>query len=391
MNTSARFRLGVAALFLIIIVAGCVPPRIGVSWPTLSVLSLYGQDKVVVTYADHIAVINPANGTPVRVLDDEGNPRKDENGNDRIWSFGQSDYEGAQFFANPFPLDDETLLLVGHNQRLYELDIPSGKVLGAIGPDLPGKVLTDFAHDDRYFFLPLETGGIAAVDKDSYETRWVAEEDSQGTWSPPIIVDDVVYFTALDHYLYAVNAQDGALLWRVDLEGAALASPLYDNERLFVGSVSNKVFEVSVEGEVISQFQTRDWVWSKPILMDGVLYVSDLGGYVYALDVDNGLAELWSARVSARGIRPSPIVTQDYVIVASRDGTVHWLDKTDGVELFFKEVEGRPEILSEMLLLQPSETLELPEAMLIVATTNPGHLLVSYNLDTGRENWVYRR
>lgn len=390
-NNFARFRLGVAALFMMIVSVSCVPPRIGVSWPAVSLLSLYGQDNIIVSYADHIAVLNPANGTPLKVLDSAGQARKDENGVDRIWSFQQSDYEGAQFFANPIQIDEETMLLIGHNERLYELDIPSAKVLGAVGTPLPGKVLADLAFDERYFFLPLETGGIAALDKDSYETRWVAEERSQGVWSSPIIVEDVVYFTALDHYLYAINAQDGTLLWRTDLEGAALASPLFYAGRLFVGSVANRVFEISTDGEILSQFQTRDWVWSRPIIDGEILYVADLGGYVYALDTNDGLNEVWSVKVSTRGIRPSPIVTEDYVIVASRDGTVHWLDKIDGVELFFKEVEGRPEILSDMLLVRPSETLDLPEPMLIVATMNPSHLLISYNLDTGRENWVYRR
>jgi outer membrane protein assembly factor BamB len=139
------------------------------------------------------------------------------------------------------------------------------------------------------------------------------------------------------------------------------------------------------------------------------LYAADLAGYVYALNPDD-LTQIWGTKAASRGIRPAPLVTDEFVVAASRDGKVYWLARETGEVVFSKEVEGRPEILSDLLLLEPTaasedaegedgenaETtpeLKIDEPMVLVATLNNSHLVVAMPLDytSTYPGWVYAR
>jgi outer membrane protein assembly factor BamB len=111
---------------------------------------------------------------------------------------------------------------------------------------------------------------------------------------------------------------------------------------------------------------------------------------VHALDTNDNLSVVWSVQASSRGIRPGPIVYDDRVIVASRDGIVHWLDKRDGLVVNDQEIEGNPELLGNLLLLEPSDTLKIDQPLIVVSSTNTGELLVAFEVD-GRQMWVHKR
>jgi outer membrane protein assembly factor BamB len=140
---------------------------------------------------------------------------------------------------------------------------------------------------------------------------------------------------------------------------------------------------------VVSQIRLRNWVWSQPVLANGVLYVADLSGFVYALNPEN-LAIIWETQVSPRGIRPSPLVTENYIIVASRDGKVHWLGP-NGTKVMERQVEGGPEILSELVYVPANLEAGINEPLILVATVDMGRLVVAFSEQTGVQRWSYAR
>ena len=94
--------------------------------------------------------------------------------------------------------------------------------------------------------------------------------------------------------------------------------------------------------------------------------------------------------MAERGIRAGPLVYGERVVVASRDGKVYWLDRRDGQLLNAREIDGRPELLGDMMLLEPSETLDIDEPLLLVSSVHEGRLLIAFGID-GRQTWVYPR
>jgi outer membrane protein assembly factor BamB len=115
-----------------------------------------------------------------------------------------------------------------------------------------------------------------------------------------------------------------------------------------------------------------------------------MGGNVYALNASD-LSEKWRVRAANGGIRPSPLVTGQHVIVGARSGEVVWLDRTSGVIALESPRQIGAEILGDLILLMPSEARPLAEPLILVSTVAHDKLLVAYSAAQGVQQWVYKR
>lgn len=373
--------------------AGCVGSRMGTSWSAVGMATIDGKQNIVVSYNGDIAIVNPQNGTRINLINPAtGEVRRQDNGDPRSWLINGGNYEGAQFYANPIAIDDETLLAPAYNMHFLEVDLVSADVNRSITGKLTGHVVDDILLENGIMYIPYQLGGITAMTLDDFETLWTYPT-KEGVWATPLIVEDMLIFTSLDHFIYALNVESGELVWKIDLEGAVGSTPLYANDRLYVGTFAKKVYEIDLDGEILNSYDTQNWVWSTPALEDNIIYVSDLSGYVHALDINNGLKALWSVDVATRGIRSAPLLYDNYVVVASRDGHVYWLDKRNGTTVYDQEIEGNPEILSDLLLLEPSETLDIDSPLIVVSTVNTTELLVAFDVGESvpYKSWVYKQ
>ena len=382
-----RRRLLLIALLAAVTVA-CVPIRQEASWPALSLIG--DSQNIIMAYKDRIVMVNPEDGTAVKLRNADGEVRLDDDGNARVWEFMAGEGNGAsQFYTDPVQVDNNTLLVAAFNQRLYEVDLPTARSNNADGVELPGQVVANPVVVDDLLLIGVNERHLIAFDAESDSERWRIETN-QAVWSEPLVIEDVIYFTSLDHFLYAINAADGTELWKLDLGGAAPESPVFIDDFLYVGTFARKIFKISLEGEIVSEYETDDWVWGSPTVVDGVLYAADMGGAVYALELSgDGFRQIWKTQASERGIRTTPLVADEYVIVGSRDQKVYWLDQEDGSTFFFRDVAG--EVLSDLLLIEPSETVDIPEPYLVVATPSDAESMVAFTLQNGERTWTYQR
>jgi outer membrane protein assembly factor BamB len=389
-----RGRFLVLAVVLVFILAGCVGQRQGISWPALSTVDINGQTGVVVAYEGRIDILDPSNGNIIPLRDSDGNIRTNDNGDTRRWTVEGGEFENAQFFADPLKLQDDgedTLLFAAYNQRLLEFYVNTARVVNPAGISVDGQVLANIAATDDIFYLPYQEQGLAAVSRDSYEELWRIEME-EGVWAAPLLHEGVLYVTSLDHYLYAVDAETGEAVWPnpVDLEGAITSTPRFYEGHLYVGSYSHKMYKISLDGNIVAEHEGENWVWSTPVIYDGTLYYTDLSGNVYALNPQN-LSVEWSAKPAERGVRAAPLVTEDYVVISSRDGRLYWLERETGSESFDREVEGTPELLSEILLLEQDEEAGIPSDIILVGSLDAGRLVAAFQLENGASLWTYGR
>ena len=387
MKTPNPLRL--ALLLCMVSLTACVGGRMGTSWPSVGLVDMNGERHIALAYNNDVALLSPENGLPLRLINPvNGQPLRDQDSNPRDWIFRGSDNGGGQFYAQPIPLDEETMLIADNGGRLLSVD----SVVVELKRDYPvdGKIVASMTAADGVLYVPFQDGGLVAYSMDGFYELWRVPTD-EGVWAKPLLVGDNIIFPSLDHNLYAVDRESGAIQWIVDLGGAVASTPLLVNDRLYVGSFNKRFFEISLDGYIISSYETQNWVWGSPAMDEnGVVYLADLGGSVHALDTDGGLYQRWSHQIAERGIRAGPLVVGDRVIVASRDGKVYWLDRRDGALINAREVDDRPELLGDMLLLEPSETLDIDEPLLLVTSVHDGRLLIAFNLD-GRQTWVYPR
>jgi len=80
--------------------------------------------------------------------------------------------------------------------------------------------------------------------------------------------------------------------------------------------------------------------------------------------------------------------------VAARDQKIYWLKRTDGTPVTASD--GKPlvreltaPILSDILLIQPEDGVDIPKPYIVVSTTSTTQLLVAYTLDNGETKWTY--
>jgi outer membrane protein assembly factor BamB len=354
------------------------------SWPALSLIG--DEQNIVMAYKDRIVMVNPIDGTPVKLRDADGEVRLDENGNARVWEFMGGEGSGSsQFYTDPVQINPQTLLVAAYNRRLYEIDLATARSNVTDGIELPGQVVANPIVADDLLVIGINERNLIAYDADGPTERWRIATN-QAVWSEPLVIDGVIYFTSLDHYLYAINAADGSERWRLDLGGAAPEAPVFFDNHLYIGSLARKIYQISLAGEIIAEHTTDDWIWGTPAVVDSVLYAGDMGGAVYALEITgDGFREVWRSQVSDRAIRTTPLVSGEYVVVGSRDHRVYWLNRESGTTFFPREVPG--EVLSDLLLIEPSETVNIPEPYVIVATPDNAGALFAFTLQNGERVW----
>jgi len=123
---------------------------------------------------------------------------------------------------------------------LTAADIPKLKLKWAFG--FPG-VTTAFGNPTVFggrVFVGSADGTVYSLNAQSGCIHWLYKA-TEGVRTGPVISSDgqIAYLTDLHAWVHAVNAQTGALLWKVQVEDAAHASiagtPKLDGGRLYVG------------------------------------------------------------------------------------------------------------------------------------------------------------
>lgn len=165
---------------------------------------------------------------------------------------------------------------------------------------------------------------LYAVDAKTGTEKW----KHKITWinATPTVRDGRVFAsTSIPAMFFAVDAQSGKELYRVDLKVPAFSSPTLSGDFAYVGSFSGKLFAIDLKTQKIAwEFQTdaskrnaRDALKPTGELNGPVLFTSNVFERMY-IAVDH-LFELGA-------ILSSPLVADGMVIVGSTDGNVYALE-----------------------------------------------------------------
>ena len=216
--------------------------------------------------------------------------------------------------------------------------------------------------------------------KVSLKKRWSSKiGDGQGDGFykiTPTLIDGVVYVASSDGEVAAINAANGARLWRVELERPLSGGVGHHNRSLYLGGADGSVLQLSAEdgaveweaavsGEVLAApVVSDDWVivqtydgkllgfrsgaeepsWtftsdvpvltlrgtSAPILVGGNAIAGFGDGKVVAVDVDSGNIS-WEARIGV------PQGSSEIDRIVDVDGAM----TQQGIELFVASYQGR--------------------------------------------------
>jgi outer membrane protein assembly factor BamB len=209
-----------------------------------------------------------------------------------------------------------------------------------------------------HFATPRVVDGVSGVDGQvyvsidgwvSYTCAFAADDGSLRWWTPtdarvygghfmdwavPLVHDGIVYSGT-----YALNAQDGAVRWRVEaintLEEGTLALHALADETLYA-STTRGIYAINAQnGQIRWRYQPEEpsHVSGPPVVADGMLYAGTnafvgypLKGCVFALEVETG-TEVWRYRV---GDYIGAVVHHETIYVSSGDRSLYALDAKNG-------------------------------------------------------------
>ena len=157
----------------------------------------------------------------------------------------------------------------------------------------------------------------------------------------PLVVGDLLFVGTMEGNLYAFDVESGAEVWDKPFEanGAIADLGIAGPGVIFVPTLRNEVSLVNIATgrEAQQTFEASGWVWTSPVVRNGVAYFGDFSGTVYALDITSGRV-VWRYRGETK-VKAQPALIGDTLVVADEGATVHFIDIDDGTR---KNECGRP-------------------------------------------------
>jgi outer membrane protein assembly factor BamB len=239
--------------------------------------------------------------------------------------------------------------------------------------------------------------------KDASEIRVVRASDGEHLWSAncftagtPTLADGVVYCLIgpetsrtdssiyYDLTLHALNAHDGALLWRHDLAADTRITPAVVGGRVFLGSTDHRLYCLDAKtGATRWSYLTRGPVLGTPVVAGGVVYVGSEDGVIYALDASSG-ALRWRF-ATGDGVVAAPVVRDGVLYVGSADAYLYALDARSGA-LFWRAFAGVNELIDDVALHAVRNTAVVYRN--VIATT-VGAVLYGFDTRDGYLRWNF--
>jgi outer membrane protein assembly factor BamB len=182
--------------------------------------------------------------------------------------------------------------------------------------------------------------------------KWKFKTDA-AVISTPAVIDGTAYFGSNDHFVYAVNAADGAQRWKFKTGSRVTSSPAVYNGRVYFASYDGNIYALDAKsGELRWKFASEgerrftgrhlhgsepagesmpdpfDFYLSSPTIDADTVYIGSGDGNIYALDAASG-ALRWKFRTS-NVVHASPAVANDTVYIGSWDSYFYAIDAKSG-------------------------------------------------------------
>lgn len=186
-------------------------------------------------------------------------------------------------------------------------------------------------------------GKVIALDLSNGTKKWQFDRGlptlSVRGNSSPVLGPGLIFIAYEDSTVIALRQQDGQRVWeqlvakpdgRNELERMAdIDGELQVGDReLFASSYRNSTMSIALNnGQPI-------WVreiggYAGVALLSDRVVVTDNGGNVWALDRAGG-SDVWKQGALTKRYLTTPVVQGAYIVVADREGYVHWLDAQTG-------------------------------------------------------------
>jgi outer membrane protein assembly factor BamB len=178
--------------------------------------------------------------------------------------------------------------------------------------------------DERTLYVSTLDGNVVALAREDGKTRWTAILGER-VYSAPLVHDDGTVYVGSDAKKLVALSPDGAVLWRLEVEGEADTGAVFGKDGTIVFAAGSSVLSVRRGGDVAWRFTAKGKVFTAPAVTDaGLVVVGSQDDRVYAIDATGAAA--WSTSLGA-DVDGAAVVGDDGAIYVGTDkGEVVRLD-----------------------------------------------------------------
>ena len=188
----------------------------------------------------------------------------------------------------PFSSGEMVAALTGNGLRVWSVAV-SGSRRGQARSNI-SDISSDPVISGNRIYAANQSGRIVAVDRQSGERLWTANE---GSYSPVWPVAGSVFLVSDASQLVRLDARNGEVIWAVDLPlykkektrrgSYAHFGPVLAGGRLIVASSDGALRSFDpASGELLGEMSIPSGAASQPAIVNGVLYVLSQNGQLHA-------------------------------------------------------------------------------------------------------------
>ncbi|MEO0563325.1 MAG: serine/threonine-protein kinase, partial [Chloroflexota bacterium] len=234
---------------------------------------------------------------------------------------------------------------------------------------------TMMQQDPMMGTMAIENGDVVQND---IEPRWVFKTEDE-VRTTPFVHDGRVFVGSYDTNMWALNLEDGELVWKFPTQGGIASSPIVSEQSNLVlfGSEDHTFNAVSARtGRMVWSYTTKDRIRSSPSLGMGHAFFGSDDGYLYAISEGNG-QERWKYDASSP-IRTRPCVADDTIVFGNELGEVHAVSLSGERKWTYRARRG----------IESSPVVDLEEGMCYVGGMDGS--MFALDINSGYNSWRFR-
>jgi len=236
------------------------------------------------------------------------------------------------------PVAEDGRLYIGASDNSFRaLDVKTGKLLWEFNQVEGAMVSLPLIYKDKVIFGAWGRH-LYALNKNNGQLVWKWENGHKNRmFSPamvtPVAVNDIVYIAAPDRVLSAIDANDGRTLWRNKEATVRESIGISEDKSLIFGKTMNdEIVAYKAQGTdpgVLWRLNLHfgyEHVPSMLIAKDGLVFFGTKNGVVYAFDPLTQ-KEVWAHKIDNSMVNTVNVLTKNKVLVATMDGMVTLINK----------------------------------------------------------------
>jgi outer membrane protein assembly factor BamB len=232
-------------------------------------------------------------------------------------------------------------------------------------------------------YVTAQEGMLYALDAATGAERWRFDTGSSGSkrrvTSAPVVAGDLVLFGADDNIVRALSAADGKPRWQFETKAQVFGPPAVDGEGAYIASADGTLYAVNLaDGKPRWQYALGEAAHTAPAVYEGVVYIGAQDMRLHAVSARDGV-ELWSFLTSGKA-EAVAVVSAGQVFFGSGDSRLYALNQSDGAMNWYYStgdaVYTHPVVDGSVVYVA-----SMGEA-LSALSTGTGKLLWEYNTDT---------